>query len=70
MKEKNVYEFSGVLRLARLDVDIDNAIIEAYTDKQAILKLAFYVRERLGDNYNTKDLYKAILRSKLHMRRR
>ncbi len=70
MSSKQTYVLDGVVRVGKTNVNIDNFTTEAYSDKQARLKLAFALRTRLGNRDTITDLYSAITRSRLSISRR
>jgi len=62
---KKTYIINGVIHLAGISFDVNNFVIRAYSEKQAKLRLAFRVKEKLTKDMTIGGIYKAINRSRL-----
>jgi hypothetical protein len=49
-------------------IDIDNLEVQAYSSKQARLKVAFKVKEKLNDNVSVQAIFRALGRVNIRER--
>lgn len=68
-KNKNVYVLGGVVHWSGPDFNVNEKLIEAYSQKQAFLKLAIELKKFTTPQVKVNDLYRAILKSRLSIRK-
>lgn len=61
MAKLNTYVANGTIHLApNFYIDVNDIEVQAYSSKQARLKVAFRVKEQLNDNVTVQAIYKAL----------
>jgi len=70
-KKLKTYVANGTVNIAPgVHVDIDDLTVQAYSPKQAKLKVAFAIKERMNKNITVTAIYRALKRSGVRIRER